>query len=162
MPQFDFAHVFWPQIFWLGLSFAVLYFGVVRLTLPKLGAVMGAREDRISGDLAAAKSAKEAADQVSELYQRELEASREASRSVIAEAKSGAAKQSEAALAKAQANAEQAIADAETRIAAAVAAARQALRDAAAEGAQAIVGRLTGTEPSLDMARAEVDARMAG
>ncbi len=64
MPQFDFANVFVPQFAWLALFFVVLYFGVVQRTLPKLGKVMGQREDQISGDIAAAQAAKTAADAI--------------------------------------------------------------------------------------------------
>lgn len=161
MPQFDFAHVFWPQLAWLALFFAVLYFGVVRLTLPKLGRVIGEREDRISGDLVAAKAAKAAADEVIELYQSELNASRDAARASIAAAKVGAAKASEVRLSAATAAAERQISEAEGRIASAVAAAEDALRNVAAESAQAIVARLTGGKLAIAAARAQVDARMS-
>ncbi len=158
MPQFDFAHVFWPQVAWLAVFFAVLYFGVVRLTLPKLGKVMGEREDKISGDLSAAKAAKDAADEVDARYHADMNASREDARKAIADAKAKAAKASEKSLAKATASAEAELAEAEARIAAAVDAAQGALRDAAAESAQAIVTKLTGGEPKLDAAKASVAA----
>jgi F-type H+-transporting ATPase subunit b len=158
MPQFDFAHVFWPQVAWLAVFFAVLYFGVVRLTLPKLGKVMGEREDKISGDLSAAKAAKDAADEVDARYHAEMDASREEARKAIAAAKADAARASEKSLAKAAVASEKQIADAEARIAQAVGKAQEALRDAAAESAQAIVARLTGAEPKLDAAKASVAA----
>lgn len=161
MPQFDFANVFTPQLFWLTVLFIVLYFGVVRLTLPKLGAVMTQREDKIAGDLTTARAAKETADTVSSAYQAELATSRDAARAAIAEAKASAAKASEARLAEAGAKAEAELAAAETRIAKAVAKAEAALRDVSAEGAQAIVTRLTGVEPKLDAARAQVDTQLA-
>lgn len=160
MPQFDFGTVFWPQIAWLAVIFVVLYFGVVRLTLPKLGKVMDAREASISGDLAAAQAAKENADAVDAAYQAEMSTSREAARSAIAEAKANAAKLTEAKLAEAGAKADAALADAEARIAKAVAKAEGSLADAAAESAQAIVAKLTGTEPKLDAAKASVAARI--
>jgi F-type H+-transporting ATPase subunit b len=162
MPQFDFASVFIPQLAWLAVFFIVLYFGVVRLTLPKLSKVMGEREDKIAGDLTAAKAAKDSSDAVSEAYHSALDASREAARAAIAEAKAKAVKTSETRLAKAAAAADEQIAAAEARIAGAVAEAEAALRDVAAEGAQAIVARLTGKEPALAASRKAVDARLAG
>lgn len=159
MPQFDFANVFVPQLAWLALFFAVLYFGVVRLTLPKLGAVMESREDKISGDLSAAQAAKQSADEVGAAYQAEMDASREDARKAIAQAKAEAAKASEASLAKAGEAADARIAAAEARIAKAAAAAQASLRDAAAESAQAIVTKLTGVEPKLDAAKASVAAQ---
>lgn len=159
MPQFDFATVVWPQLAWLALTFIVLYFGVVRMTLPKLGKVMDAREKSISGDLATAQAAKQAADEIDAQYQAEMNASREEARKAIADAKAKAAKSTETKLAKAGLKAEAALSEAETRIADAVAKAEGALATAAAENAQAIVARLTGVEPKLDAAKAVVAAQ---
>jgi F-type H+-transporting ATPase subunit b len=160
MPQFDFAHVFWPQVAWLAVFFAVLYFGVVRLTLPKLGKVMSEREDKIAGDLAAAKAAKQVADETDARYHAEMAASRDAARAAIGDAKAKAAKTTEARLADAAAAAEARIGEAEARIAKSVKSAEAALRDAAAESAQAIVAKLTGSEPKLDAAKAAVPAQL--
>ena len=160
MPQFDFANVFWPQVAWLAVLFVVLYFGVVRMTLPKLGKVMEQREDKIAGDIAAAKAAKETADEVDARYHAEMNASREQARAAIAAAKADAAKASEARLAEAGAKAEARVAEAEARIATAVKAAEGKLADAAAESAQAIVAKLTGVEPKLDAAKQTVVAQL--
>ncbi len=158
MPQFDFAAVTWPQLAWLGLFFAVLYFGVVKQTLPKLGKVMESRESKIAGDLATARAAKDAADSTAEAYEAELATSRDAARSAIAAAKAKAAKASETSLAKAGAKADDELADAEARISASVKAAETALRDVAAENAASIVDRLTGKAPAIAAARKAVDA----
>ena len=160
MPQFDFANVFWPQVAWLAVLFVVLYFGVVRMTLPKLGKVMEQREDKIAGDIAAAKAAKETADEVDARYHAEMNASREQARAAIAAAKADAAKASEARLAEAGAKAEARVAEAEARIATAVKAAEGKLADAAAESAQASVAKLTGVEPKLDAAKQTVAAQL--
>lgn len=159
MPQFDFANVFAPQLAWLALFFVILYFGVVRLTLPKLGKVMEQREDRIAGDLAAAKAAKDSADDVDARYHADMNAARDAARTAIAEAKAKAAKASDASLAKASAKVDATIAEAEGRIAKAAKAAEGKLTEAAAESAQAIVAKLTGVEPKLDAAKQSVAAQ---
>ena len=158
MPQFDFAHVFWPQLAWLAISFALLYFGVVRLTLPKLGTVMDARDNKIAGDLAEAKAAKENADEIDARYHADMAASRDEARAAIALAKAGAAKSTEAKLAVAAKKAEAEIAAAEARIAKAVTKAEGTLRDAAAESAAEIVAKLTGKQPKPDAAQAAVAA----
>ncbi|WEK47295.1 MAG: ATPase [Candidatus Andeanibacterium colombiense] len=160
MPQFDFAHVFWPQVAWLAVFFVVLYFGVVRLTLPKLDKVMGQREDKIGGDLDVARASKDQADAIQAAYEAELAAARDAARLAISDAKADAAKASEKRLATAGEKADKLLADAEGRIAGAVAAAEQSLRDAAAEGAQAIVARLTGATPAVAGLRQSIDARL--
>jgi F-type H+-transporting ATPase subunit b len=63
MPQFDLAN-FVPQLVWLTIFFAVLYFGIVRLTLPKLAKTMDAREGQVANDIATAERAKGEADQM--------------------------------------------------------------------------------------------------
>jgi F-type H+-transporting ATPase subunit b len=54
MPQFDIT-TFAGQIFWLVLSFGLLYVLVSRVILPKLISIVDQREDRISQDIRAAK-----------------------------------------------------------------------------------------------------------
>lgn len=162
MPQFDFANVFWPQLFWLSALFAVLYFGIVRTTLPRLSKVMDEREDRISGDLASAREAKELADRVAEEYQADINRSREEARGKLALAKADAAKESEKRLAASDKRLSKKVAEAEQQIMAARLAANAALRDIAAEGAEAIVARLTGDAPGREAAVARVDAILGG
>ena len=158
MPQFDFAHVFWPQVAWLALSFAVLYFGVVRLTLPKLGKVVDSREARIAGDLAAAREAKANAELTGERYRAQLEAAREKARAEIAEGKAHAARATADTLATARDATEAHIHAAEGRIAKAVQLAEASLRDVVADSAQAIIARVTGSEPALALVSERLDA----
>lgn len=161
MPQFDFTNVFWPQLFWLALFFIVLYFGIVRLTLPRLGKVIDERAAKIDGDLDAARAAKEAADELTERYRAELEKSRDEARGGIAAAKAEAAKAAEARIAKADAEAAELVEAAEARIAGAMAKAHESLRGVAIENAQAIVAKLTGSEPPAAAVTSAVDAAMA-
>jgi F-type H+-transporting ATPase subunit b len=161
MPQFDFANVFVPQLFWLAIFFVVLYFGVVRTTLPRLGKVMDARESTIAGDLASAREAKDRADALAEETRIEGERHREAARAAILAAKEEAAAANAGRLATADAAIAAELAEAHQRIATARDAARGSIRDLAAESAQAIVGKLTGAEPSSEAVRAEVDAVLA-
>ena len=147
MPQFDFGTVFVPQLFWLAVFFALLYFGIVRLTLPRLGKVMDERENRIGSDLTAAEEAKGASDELTDTFQAEMETAREAARQQFAEAQATAATAREKKIAAANAKADAALAAAEARIAEARDAARSSINDVAADGAKAIVAKLTGVEP---------------
>lgn len=147
MPQFDFGTVFVPQLFWLAVFFAVLYFGIVRLTLPRLGKVIDERESRIGSDLAAAEQAKGASDDMTESFQAEMEKAREAARQQFAEAQATAATAREQKIAAANTKADAAMAAAEARIAEAREAARSSINEVAADGARAIVAKLTGVEP---------------
>lgn len=161
MPQFDFANVFIPQLFWLAIFFVILYFGVVRATLPKLGKVMDARESTIAGDLAAARATKDSADALAEEVRVESERHRESARGTIAAAKDAAAAAAAARLAAADQTIAARLADAHARIAGARDEARGSIREVAAESAQAIVTKLTGAQPARDAALVEVDSALA-
>jgi len=160
MPQFNFAH-FIPQMAWLAFFFAVLYFVVVRATLPKLGRVMQAREDKVMGDLEVAHAAKAAADGVSAANQAALLKAQDEARAQVA-----------AARATAQAAIVAQLADVDTGIHAKLEAAQAVLETArakaageieaiAADAAGAIVERLTGTRPADEQASAAARAALA-
>ena len=53
MPQLD-TSLWPPQLFWLAISFALLYFIVSRLIVPCTGGVMELRNTTVSADFAAA------------------------------------------------------------------------------------------------------------
>ena len=161
MPQFDFADVFVPQLFWLAIFFAVLYFGIVRTTLPKLGKVMDARESTITGDLASARDAKDRADALAEEVRSERERHRESALGTISAAKDEAAAASAQRLAAADAVIQTRRGEAQIRIAQSHDEARGSIRHVATESAQAIVAKLTGAEPAHEAARADVDAALA-
>jgi F-type H+-transporting ATPase subunit b len=57
LPQLD-TTTFASQLFWLLISFAILYFVISRIAAPKIGGVIQDRADRIKGDLEAAAQAK--------------------------------------------------------------------------------------------------------
>lgn len=153
MPQFQLAN-FVPQMAWLVLAFAVLYFGIVRATLPRLARTIDAREGQMNGNLEAARSAKAAADELEAQHEAALVAARERARSSITDARAAAAKAQEGQLAQAA----HVLADEGHAAAAAVATARdKALADIetfAADAAGAIVAKLTG-HPA---ARGDVEA----
>jgi F-type H+-transporting ATPase subunit b len=94
VPQFDSAY--WlPQLVWLAAIFAVLYFAVVRPTLPKVGRIIDEREGRVSGDLDAAVAAKGEADSIRTRYDAGMSAARDAAQARVAAAQADAAKAAE-------------------------------------------------------------------
>lgn len=71
LPQLDIS-TFASQIFWLILSFAVLYIIISRFAAPKIGGVIADRAGRIKGDLDAAADAKKASEAAIANYERAL------------------------------------------------------------------------------------------
>lgn len=71
MPQLNPA-TFAPQIFWLVVTFVLLYLIMSKVALPRVGGVIEARANKISGDLDQAAKLKAQAEQVSAAYQKAL------------------------------------------------------------------------------------------
>ncbi|WP_293881829.1 ATPase [Sphingomonas sp.] len=146
MPQFHLDN-FIPQLVWLAIFFAILYFGIVRLTLPKLGRTLEAREGRIAGDLSTAEQAKAEADAMSATYTAGIDHAHKSARAAVAEAKAKAALNVEQAVASANAvlAAQAAVADAD--LSGARMRALAEIEGVAADAAADIVERLTGRRP---------------
>jgi F-type H+-transporting ATPase subunit b len=160
MPQFQFAN-FLPQMVWLAIFFAILYFGVVRLTLPKVGKVMTAREDQVSGDLNAAERAKGEADRIQSDYDTGVAAAHDQARAAVTAAQASATKALEAKLAQSNAAIEARTSAAAADLDTARTAALGQIEGVAAEAAAAIVEKLTGTRPAEDAATAAARAALA-
>ena len=158
MPQFELAN-FLPQLFWLAIFFAILYFAVVRPTLPKLSRVIDARETQVTGDLDTAAQAKAEADRMAAQYDEGVATAQNDARARIVAAQSAAAKQLEAKLAASNATIHARTDAAEASIAAARRNAMGEIEGVAAEAASDIVEKLTGARP--DPARATDAARAA-
>jgi F-type H+-transporting ATPase subunit b len=148
MPQFDFANVFLPQFVWLLLFFAILYFGIVRLTLPKVGTVMQAREDKVTGDIAAAEAAKLASNKLAEDYATGLDAAHKSAAATVADARAKAAANLQAAMTRTGAALAERLAESEAALAAARAKAVGEIDSVSSELAADIVERLTGKRPA--------------
>jgi F-type H+-transporting ATPase subunit b len=151
LPQLDLT-TFASQIFWLAVSFVVLYVIISRIAAPKIGGVIEERAARIKGDLDAAADAKKASEAAIAGYEKAL-----------ADARGRAAKLSEEIRGKvvAEANArtetaeKQLAADmqkAEGRISEMRSAALARLSTIARDTAAEIVQKLTGdTAPAADL-----------
>jgi F-type H+-transporting ATPase subunit b len=147
MPQFDFQNVFLPQVVWLAVFFAILY-GIVLLTLPRLGRVMQAREDQVTGDLAQAEAAKTAADGLGEEYSAGVAEAQDAARAAVLAARTKAAKSVEGKLARTNVKLQARAEEAEAELAEARTRALGEIEAVAADAAADIVERLTGTRPA--------------
>jgi F-type H+-transporting ATPase subunit b len=146
MPQFDLAN-FVPQLAWLAIFFAILYFGIVRLTLPKLAKTMDAREGQVANDIATAERAKGEADQMAATYAAGIDDAHKSARAAIAEAKAKAAASVEEAVAAGNAVIAEKAAAADASLSMARSKALGEIESVAADAASDIVERLTGKRP---------------
>ncbi|HEU0044092.1 ATPase [Sphingomonas sp.] len=157
MPQISqLAATYASQIFWLLLTFGLVFLVVGRGMLPRVQKTIADRDAGIQGDLAAAAAARDAADRAEDQWKLRDQANRERAQALLAEARGKAAKASEATLAAANAQQAEKVGQAETSIREATARAVAEIESVAAEAAQAIVARVSGAQVSADEARAAV------
>lgn len=157
MPQISqLAATYLSQIFWLVLTFGLVFLVVGRGMLPTVQRTMDDREARIGGDIAAAAAARDAATAAEDAWQQRDLANREHAQALVAEARGKAAKASEATLAVANGQHAEKVAAAEASIREASARAVAEIEGVAADAAQAIVARVSGTQVSADDARRAV------
>lgn len=162
MPQIDqISEIFASQLFWLVLTFGLVYVVIGRMMLPKIEATVDARDKQIAGDLAAAEAARRTAEEIDEANRARAEANRAEALKVTQAAKEAAAREAEQKVKTADAGTEAKVAAAEARIREATAAAMGDIENVAAEAAQEMVARLTGKTVSRDQADDAVKAALA-
>ena len=156
MPQFDPAS-FASQLFWLAVTFIVLYWVVAKLAIPRIGEVLDQRARVIQEDLDRALALKAETDQAVQAYERAMAAARDQAgehmRAVTNEAKATA----DARTAELSTQVAGQVAEAEARIARAKDDAMASLRGIAAETARDVVAKLANLSPSAG----DVDAAVA-
>ena len=162
MPQIDqISEIFASQLFWLVLTFGLVYLVVGRGMLPKIEATVDARDKQIAGDLAAAEAARATAEEIEEANRIRTEANRAEALKVTQAAKDAAAREAEQKVKAADAQTESRVAAAEARIREATQAAMGDIENVAAEAAQEMVARLTGKTVARDQADNAVKAALA-
>lgn len=153
MPQIaQIDATFASQLFWLILTFGLIYLLIGRGMLPKIEATVEARDRRIAEDLEAAQRARTVADEAEEAYRARSEANRVEALKVTQAAKDAAARAAAERVAAADAETNQRVASAETRIRSSADAALAEIDVVAAEAAQEMVARLSGATVSREQA----------
>jgi F-type H+-transporting ATPase subunit b len=159
MPQISqLAATYASQIFWLLLTFGIVFVVIGLGMVPKIQGNIDQRDQTVSGDLAAAEAARAAADKAEEEWRARENAIRAEAQKVIAEARARAARATETTLAEANQRIAERLAVEEARIAEASKAAMAEIEIVAAEAAQSIVSRLSGANVSEGDARNAVKA----
>ena len=85
MPQFD-PSTFTPQLFWLVVTFAVLFFAMWRHALPRISGILEARQQRIGGELEKAQALRSEAEQVAAEYEKALTEARDRAAAALKQA----------------------------------------------------------------------------
>ncbi len=148
-PPFD-TTTFPSQIFWLVLTFAVLFVVLWRVAGPRIHTVIADRRSAINKAIEAAKQARADADAASAGYDVALAGARARSNALAEETRQGINAEIAKAKAGADAQATAAMTAADARIEASRGAAKAHVADAARDAAIAIVARLTGETVSAD------------
>lgn len=158
MPQIaQLAETYSSQIFWLLIFFGITFFFVGRGMVPKAMATVQDRNDKIAGDLAAAKAARDAADEEEETWRKRENENRANAQAIVAEAKAEAAATNERKLAEAQKRLDAQVNEAEARIAEAREAAMSEIEAVAVAATQDIVQRLAGINVPAAAAKSSVE-----
>lgn len=155
LPQFEFQHWF-GQIVWLIILFALLYWLMAKVFVPRLRGVIDQRAATISDAVSAARQVQAEAAGQAEAAKAEVEAARASSRSTAAAAKARVTEQANARAAEEEAVVNARIAEAETAIGKTRDAAMTNVSSIASDTAAAIVERLTGKAPTAAEAAAAV------
>lgn len=162
MPQIaQLAETWSSQIFWLLLIFGLVFFVVGRGMVPRVLGTVELRDKQIAGDLAAARAARDAADEAEAAFRQRENANRASAQALVSEAKAKAALATEAKLAEVQGGIDASLAEAEARIADSRAAAASEIEAVAAEAAQDIVSRIAGIKVTPAAARGAVKKVLA-
>ena len=143
LPQLD-ATTFAGQLFWLVISFVVLYVVISRVAAPKIGGVIAARAGRIKGDLDQAAQAQRNSEAAIAAYEKALAEARGRALKVSDEIRKTVQAEAEAknAAAAKQLNADLALA--EKRIADMRRSAMARIGDVARETAADVIAKLIG------------------
>ena len=147
-PPFDPTY-FATQIFWLLLSFALLYFLLSRIFLPRIGETIEERSSRIADDLDTASRMQADAEQAERNYERALSDARAKAHNVAEATRQSVDAEIQAELEVADKEAEKQAESAEARIRDVRRKAMANIESVAAEAAQATVEALTGKKPTL-------------
>ncbi|HEY2136992.1 MAG TPA: F0F1 ATP synthase subunit B [Xanthobacteraceae bacterium] len=156
-PPFN-RETFPSQLFWLVVSFALLYLITAKLVQPRIGGIIGARKDRIAGDLDEASRFKTEADGALAAYEKALAEARARAQAMAAETRDKLQAEADRTRKAVEDQLAKQLAEAEKTITATKTAAMANVRAIAVEAAAAIVTRLTGVTAPEPSVAAAVDA----
>ncbi len=162
MPQIaQLLEIYASQMFWLLVTFGIIYFGIARMMLPKVEATMVSREKKIADDLAAAEQAHAAAETADDEGEQILSDARSEAQAKASAAKAKAAEDAEKRIGKADAEISEKLAAAEAEVAKARSKAMLEIEGVAKEAAADIASKVAGVEVTAVQAGKAVGRVMA-
>ena len=150
---------FAPQLFWLALTFGVLYVILSRVALPRVSEVIEERRDRIQRDLDAAERLKDETENALAGYEKALSDARSNASGIAREERETLNAEVTAEQAKVEDQISAKLAEAETRIDETKKKALSGVNTIAADTAVAIVSKLLGQDISIDEAKRALPTR---
>jgi F-type H+-transporting ATPase subunit b len=155
-PPFE-SHTFVGQIFWLAITFGLLYLLMSRIALPRIGTILEQRQHTIETALAAASKAQQGAEAEAAALEQALTKARTDAQAIAAEARATSAREIDARRQAVESTLSAKMVAAEADISAAKVKAMASVTGIAREATSAMIERLTGTAP----AAASVDQALA-
>jgi len=158
LPQLDMSN--WPgQLFWLFVFFGLLYALMTAYFLPRIGAAIEERRDRIADDLDQAAEQRKKAEAAEKAYDRALADASAKAQAIAGETRAKLNAEIAQLAADADRISTKALADAEARIAEMRADASKKVKEAAIDAARTIVSTLIDETPTAETAAAAARER---
>ena len=155
------SETFASQLLWFAVAFGLLYFVMSRVALPRVGAIMENRSQRIAADLTEAERLRAESEAAGAAYEKSLGDARAKAKAIAQEMREALTAESEARRKALEAELHERLVIAETTISARTAEAMGSVRGIAADTATAIVERLTGRAPDRGAIEAALDRTLA-
>ncbi len=157
LPQFD-TSSFPGQIFWLLLTFGIMYVLMSKIFLPKLGGIIEERRNRIADDYDQAAELKRQAEDAEKTYNQALADAKAKASSIAAQTRSQLDKEIAAMQAENEEKLTVQVAAAEQRIHAMKTQATAKVQEAAIDTTRALVDALIDEMPTAEAAKAAINA----
>jgi F-type H+-transporting ATPase subunit b len=143
MPQLNFQD-FPPQLFWLAVSFVLLYFIMSRLAIPRVGSILEERGNRITADLNTAAQLREDTEKAIADYEKALADAKARAQQIARRAREEMAADIARERNAVDEQISEKLADADKRISALKESALGHIDEIATETAEAVIARLLG------------------
>lgn len=155
-PAFD-SSAFPSHLFWLAISFGVLYYVTRQVIVPRVGGILEDRRDRVAGDLSEATRLRHETDDVIATYEAELAEARQRAHAIAQERRDELKRELDARRSETDAELQAKIAAAEETIAGLRDRALDEIEEIAAGAAEAIIERVGHVTAENAEIRAAVD-----